>query len=146
MLRNQQEKQTSKNYPSLCMGVIFILKNMPIYILKLSGGFPGGSADREFPCNVGDLGSIPGLGRSSGDGNSYSFCYTHNILVWRIQSMGSQRVGHDWATFTSLHFRDNFKTNKIILGIYNISLIICKLLFFKYFIGHIYKTKYYIKY
>ena len=34
---------------------------------------------------------------------------THsNILAWRIpwtlQSMGSQRVGHDWATFTSLHF------------------------------------------
>jgi len=32
---------------------------------------------------------------------------THSsILAWRIpcQSMGSQRVGHDWATFTSLHY------------------------------------------
>ena len=28
---------------------------------------------------------------------------THSsILAWRIQSMGSQRVGHDWATFTSM--------------------------------------------
>ena len=27
-------------------------------------GFPGGSEGKEFACNVGDLGSIPGLGRS----------------------------------------------------------------------------------
>ena len=31
-------------------------------------GFPGGSAGKESDCNVGDLGSIPGLGRSTGDG------------------------------------------------------------------------------
>ena len=30
--------------------------------------FPGGSDDKESACNVGDLGSIPGLGRSSGGG------------------------------------------------------------------------------
>ena len=31
---------------------------------------------------------------------------THSsILAWRVQSMGSQRVRYDWATFTSLHFR-----------------------------------------
>ena len=50
--------------------------------------------------NAGDLGSIPGLGRSSGEGKT-----THSsILAWRIpqtvQSMGSQRVRHSWATFT----------------------------------------------
>ena len=31
-------------------------------------GFPCGSAGKEFACNVGDLGSIPGLGRSPGEG------------------------------------------------------------------------------
>ena len=31
-------------------------------------GFPGGSDSREPTCNVGDLGSIPGLGRSPGGG------------------------------------------------------------------------------
>ena len=36
-----------------------------------SGGFPGGSAGKESACNVGDLGSIPGLGGSPGEGNSY---------------------------------------------------------------------------
>ena len=29
-------------------------------------GFPGGSDDKEFACNAGDLGSISGLGRSPG--------------------------------------------------------------------------------
>ena len=32
-------------------------------------GFPGGSEDKASACNAGDLGSIPGLGRSSGEGN-----------------------------------------------------------------------------
>ena len=29
-------------------------------------GFPGSSAGKEYACNVGELGSIPGLGRSPG--------------------------------------------------------------------------------
>ena len=32
-------------------------------------GFPGGSDGKVAACNVGDLGSIPGLGRSPGEGN-----------------------------------------------------------------------------
>ena len=34
-------------------------------------GFPGDSAGKESACNVGDLGLIPGLGRSPGEGNGY---------------------------------------------------------------------------
>ena len=34
-------------------------------------GFPGGSAGKESACNEGDLGSIPGLGRSPGEGKGY---------------------------------------------------------------------------
>ena len=34
-------------------------------------GFPWGSADKESACNVGDLGLIPGLGRSPGEGKGY---------------------------------------------------------------------------
>ena len=34
-------------------------------------GFPGGSAGEESACSVGDLGSIPGLGRSPGEGKGY---------------------------------------------------------------------------
>ena len=34
-------------------------------------GFPGGSDSKESACNVGDPGSIPGSGRSPGEGNGY---------------------------------------------------------------------------
>ena len=70
---------------------LFLLFN---YIL-LCEGFPCGSAGTESACNVRDLGSILGLGRSLEKGGA-----THSsILAWRIpwtvKSMGSQRAGHD---------------------------------------------------
>ena len=39
-------------------------------------GFPDGSAGKEFSYIVGDLGSIPGLGRSLGEGKSYPLQYS----------------------------------------------------------------------
>jgi len=46
----------------------------------LPSGFPGGSDGKESACNAGDLGLIPGLGRSPGEGHA-----THSsILIWRI--------------------------------------------------------------
>ena len=71
-------------------------------------GFPGGSDGKESAaCNAEYLGSIPGLGRSPGEGNRYPLQYSGletSTLAWktlcteepgRLQSMGSQRVGHD---------------------------------------------------
>ena len=43
-------------------------------------GFPGGSDSKEFAYNVGELGSVSGLGRTPGGGQA-----THSsILAWRI--------------------------------------------------------------
>ena len=39
-------------------------------------GFPGGSAGKESACNAGDLGLIPGLGRSPGEGKGYPLQYS----------------------------------------------------------------------
>ena len=39
-------------------------------------GFPGGSAGKEPTCYAGDLGSIPGLGRSPGEGKGYPLQYS----------------------------------------------------------------------
>ena len=39
-------------------------------------GFPCGSAGKESACNVGNLGSIPGLGRSPGEGKGYPLQYS----------------------------------------------------------------------
>ena len=44
-------------------------------------GFPGGSAGKESTCSVGDLGSIPGLGRSPGEEIGYSLQYSWTSLV-----------------------------------------------------------------
>ena len=39
-------------------------------------GFPCGSAGKKSACNVGDLGSVPGLGRSPGEGKGYPLQYS----------------------------------------------------------------------
>ena len=39
-------------------------------------GFPGGSEVKAFACNEGDLGSIPGSGRSPGEGNGNPLQYS----------------------------------------------------------------------
>ena len=66
-------------------------------------GYLGGSDGKEPVHNAGDPGSISGLGRAPGESME-----THSsILAWRIpwteepnglQSMGLQRLGHNWAT------------------------------------------------
>ena len=58
-------------------------------------GFPYGSAGKESTCNVGDLGSIPGLGRSVGEGKGYPpqysglknsmDCIVHGVTKSRTQ-------------------------------------------------------------
>ena len=63
-------------------------------------GFPGGSEVKASACNVGDLGSIPGLGRSPGEGNGNPLQYSclENPMEeepGRLQSKGLQRVGHN---------------------------------------------------
>ena len=45
-------------------------KEKNIYIYKIYIGFPCGSAGKESTCNVGNLGSIPGLGRSLEEGKA----------------------------------------------------------------------------
>ena len=45
-------------------------------VLCLSYGFPGSSDGKESTCNVGDLGSIPGSGRSPGGGNGNPLQYS----------------------------------------------------------------------
>ena len=66
-------------------------------------GFPSGSAGKEYACSAGDLGSILGrkyLLEKGTDAHS-------SILAWK--SLGSQRVGHDWVTFTFTFHRELYK-------------------------------------
>ena len=46
------------------------------FFLPAYWGFAGSSAGKESACNAGDPGSIPGLGRSAGEGNSFPLQYS----------------------------------------------------------------------
>ena len=52
-------------------------------VLPLCIGFPGSSVIKEYACNAGDLGSVPGSGTAPGGGNGYH----SSILAWRIPSI-----------------------------------------------------------
>ena len=61
----------------------------------LNPGFPHSSGGKESACSAGDLGLIPGLGRSPGEGNGnpLQFSCLKNPMdrgTWLLQSMGSQ--------------------------------------------------------
>ena len=70
-------------------------------------GFLGSSDGKASAYNVGDLGLIPGWGRSPGEGkgNPLQYSCLENPTAeepGELQSMGSQRVRHDWMN--SLHY------------------------------------------
>ena len=50
----------------------------------MCSSFPGSSAGKVFACNAGDLSSIPGLGRSSGEGIGYPLQYSWASLVAQL--------------------------------------------------------------
>ena len=93
--------------------------------------FPGGSDGKASAYNSGDLDSIPGSGRSPGEANG------NLLLAWkipwmeepgRLQSMGLQRVRHDWVI--SPHFISSYNT----LDIVSHSIILLKLPCWRIFI------------
>ena len=62
---------------------------------RLSLHFPGGSDSKEFACNAGDLGSIPGLGRSSGEGEGYPLQYSGLENSMDCIVRGVAKIGHN---------------------------------------------------
>ena len=66
----------------------------------INGGFPCSSVGKESACNAGDLGSIPGSGRSPGGGNGNPLWYSclENPMdrgAWRATVHRVARDGHD---------------------------------------------------
>jgi len=76
------------------------LKKILTYTLKY---FPHSSVGKESACGAGDLSSIPGSGRSPGEGNGNPLQYSclENPMdrgAGRLQTMGVTRFGHNLAT------------------------------------------------
>ena len=80
----------------------------------LNKGFPGGSNRKEPACNAGDLGSIPGLGRSPGEGNGNPLqdsCLENPMdrgARWAVQAISSTSevftVEEDFSILAPLTF------------------------------------------
>ena len=72
--------------------------------LACHSGFAGGSDSKESACNAGDLDSVAGLGRSSGEGNDYLLqysCLENSVdrgACWAtvLEVAKSQRQLSDW--------------------------------------------------
>ena len=63
-------------------------------------GFLCGSDGKEFTCNVGDLGSIPGFGRSPEEGNSYALQHSglKNSMDYTVHG-----VTKSWTQLSNFH-------------------------------------------
>ena len=78
-------------------------------------GFPGGSDDKASAHNVGDLGSVPGLGRSPGEGNGspLQYCYLENLMdrgAWQAAVHGIAKSRTQLSDFTFTFFGIGMKT------------------------------------
>ena len=69
--------------------------------VTLGKGFPGDSAGKESTCNVGYLGSIPGLGRSPVEGKGYPLQYSglENSMDCIVNG-----VTKSWTRLSDFHF------------------------------------------
>ena len=66
-------------------------------------GFPGGLAIKNPPANAGDMGLIPGSGRSPGEGNGNPLQYSAWVIPWTEEPggyspWGCKRVGYSLVT------------------------------------------------
>ena len=74
------------------------------------------SAGKESTCNVGDLGSIPGLGRSSGEGKGYPLQYSglENSMDYIVHGISKSQTG-----LRNFHFHPIFWASQVVLLVKN---------------------------
>ena len=78
------------------------------YLTNNKLGFPDSLIGKESICNAGNLGSIPGLGRSPGEGKGYPLQYSGLENSMDCIVHGVTKSWNDWVTFISLHFTDTW--------------------------------------
>ena len=95
---NSPGKNTGVGSCSLLQGIFPTSNNLPIKIsIPLSCGLPWWLSSKESACNARDLGSISGLERSPGEGNSYplQYSYPENPMdrgPWRATDHGVTKI------------------------------------------------------
>ena len=73
-------------------------------------GFPCGLAGKESSCNVGDLGSIPGLGKSPGEGKGYPLQYSclENSMDCVVHGVTKSQTRLSGFHFLYILYKDSF--------------------------------------
>ena len=100
-------------------------------ILHSHEGFHCGSAGKESVCNVGDLGSIPGLGRSPREGKGYPLQYSalENSTDCMVHG-----VARSWTQLSNFTFIAIYESSKFFTSSPNLVFIF--ILFFLLFYSH----------
>ena len=80
----------------------YVNSTFVLAICTVLEGFPNSSVGKESACNAGDLGSFCGLGRSLGEGKSYSLQYSgmENSMNCIVHG-----VAKSWTRLSVFHFR-----------------------------------------
>ena len=76
---------------------------------KRDWGFPWGSAGKESACNAGDLGSIPGLGRSPGEGKGYPLQYSG---LKNSMDCIFHGISKSWTQLSNFHFQRRLRVGE----------------------------------
>ena len=93
-------------------------------------GFTGGSDGKESACNMGDLGSIPGSGRSPGEGNGNPLQYSclenpmHGEAWWATV----HGIAKSWTQLSDFNF--TFTYIKVLLCLVGELSPLCNVLFY----------------
>ena len=120
-LDNKKSKfKSSEN--TVTSRLILLANKKDNWVIDIQRIFPGGSTGKESACkSAGDLGSIPGSGRSSGEGNVYPLQCSRleNSMdrgAWWAAVHGSKRLRYDWVRNTlTFHFHLHIPVAEMLL-------------------------------
>ena len=108
------------NYPYICISLFWTsfsfrspqcIKQSSLYCRACShflGGFPGDLDGKETACNAEDPGSVPGLGRSPGEGNGYLHLYSclQNFMDRGASQAAIHGMGKSQTGLSNFHFHN----------------------------------------
>ena len=101
LVKNPPEMQETP-FDSWVVKIYWRRDRLPTPVLL---GFPCGSADKEFTCNAGELGSIPGLGRSLGEGKGHPLHYSglENSMDYVVHG-----ISKSCTQLSNFHFQSGY--------------------------------------
>ena len=97
-------------------------------------GFPSGSGGKESPHNEGDVGSIPGFGRSPGEGNSYPLQYSglENSMDRSVWQATDHAVSKSQTQLSNFHFGQLAGWYLVVTSEPSINWLLCLIYFYSF--------------